>query len=421
MKPANFSDLNKLFTAKNLAWLAIFFTPAYFLKLYFFSLPFNFLELLIILNLIALVVEKNHPRLIFNSIPKKYLLLIPLLILGLLVSMAINYNFRPGLGIIKSWFIFPLILAFIVKTEFSEKKSSVLSAIFLSALAVSIIGIIYIFIGRTTFDGRLSAFYPSPNYLAMFLAPGIIIGVSCIMYHVSCIKNFKFESASWRTNLKLFFFIASFSIILFSFYLTYSYAAWISAATSIALVAIIEKINKKNFLQIASFRLLTLIMAIFVLAAIQWNNPKFQDLITLNERSSLASRVMIWKSAAKMAADNPVFGIGPGSFQNKYLEYQKYFPPYLEWAVPQPHNLYLAFWLQAGILGLLSFVFIMFAWLKDLIKKIRLGGDYELKIILAIMIYILLHGLVDTTYWKNDLAVIFWTVFVLGAAEKSND
>ena len=27
-------------------------------------------------------------------------------------------------------------------------------------------------------------------------------------------------------------------------------------------------------------------------------------------------------------------------------EYQKHFPPYLEWAVPQPHNLYLAFWLQ---------------------------------------------------------------------------
>jgi len=28
--------------------------------------------------------------------------------------------------------------------------------------------------------------------------------------------------------------------------------------------------------------------------------------------------------------------------------------------------------------------------------------------------YILIHGLVDTTYWKNDLSIIFWLVIVLG-------
>ena len=26
------------------------------------------------------------------------------------------------------------------------------------------------------------------------------------------------------------------------------------------------------------------------------------------------------------------------------------------------------------------------------------------------MIYILIHGLVDTTYWRNDLAVVFWMI-----------
>ncbi len=32
---------------------------------------------------------------------------------------------------------------------------------------------------------------------------------------------------------------------------------------------------------------------------------------------------------------------------------------------------------------------------------------------LAIMLYILLHGLVDTTYFKNDLAVVFWMCFLV--------
>lgn len=26
------------------------------------------------------------------------------------------------------------------------------------------------------------------------------------------------------------------------------------------------------------------------------------------------------------------------------------------------------------------------------------------------MIYALVHGLVDTTYWKNDLALMFWLI-----------
>lgn len=32
---------------------------------------------------------------------------------------------------------------------------------------------------------------------------------------------------------------------------------------------------------------------------------------------------------------------------------------------------------------------------------------------LGIMFYFLLHGLVDTTYFKNDLAVIFWLNFMM--------
>ena len=38
------------------------------------------------------------------------------------------------------------------------------------------------------------------------------------------------------------------------------------------------------------------------------------------------------------------------------------------------------------------------------------------------MIYILVHGLVDTTYWRNDLAFLFWAIIVanLYLAEAKN-
>jgi len=126
---------------------------------------------------------------------------------------------------------------------------------------------------------------------------------------------------------------------------------------------------------------------------------------------------MIWKSAGKILEDHPLWGSGPGNFQIKYLEYQKYFPPYLEWAVPQPHNLYLAFWLQTGILGIVGFLVLIAKWIKNVIRIIKnhQNGNLQIASVLAgIMLYILIHGIADTTYWKNDLALIFWTIFSLG-------
>ena len=129
----------------------------------------------------------------------------------------------------------------------------------------------------------------------------------------------------------------------------------------------------------------------------------------LGERSSLASRLAIWKSAGLMAEKNPLFGIGPGNFQEKYLEYQKYFPPYLEWSAPQPHNIFLAFWLESGLVGLIGFIILLVYFFRDNKKAIENNLDLGI-LFLAIMIYVLIHGLVDTTYWRNDLAVVFWVV-----------
>jgi len=114
-----------------------------------------------------------------------------------------------------------------------------------------------------------------------------------------------------------------------------------------------------------------------------------------------------------MLKNNFIFGIGPGNFQNKYLEYQKYFPPYLEWAVPEPHNIYLAFWLQSGIIGFTGFIILIFSWLKKITKEIlnNQKNSHILAVSLGIMTYILIHGIFDTTYWKNDLSLVFWIIF----------
>ncbi|MCK4525454.1 MAG: O-antigen ligase family protein, partial [Candidatus Andersenbacteria bacterium] len=134
---------------------------------------------------------------------------------------------------------------------------------------------------------------------------------------------------------------------------------------------------------------------------------KFDQIINSGSRSSFHSRLMIWNSAGEIIKDNPLFGIGPGTFQETYLSYaEKFDEPYLEWAVPQPHNVFLAFYLQTGLIGFVGFVLILI-WFFNCRNR-AMPCFYN--IINALMIYILIHGLVDTTYWKNDLALMFWLI-----------
>ena len=122
---------------------------------------------------------------------------------------------------------------------------------------------------------------------------------------------------------------------------------------------------------------------------------------------------MIWQASKKMIENNFVFGIGPGNFQKTYLEYQKFYPPYLEWAVPHPNNLYLAWWLYGGILGVVGFLGLVFFFLRDVLEKSKKEPRQVLFVALGIMLVILSHGIFDTTYFKNDLAIIFWLNFLV--------
>ena len=124
---------------------------------------------------------------------------------------------------------------------------------------------------------------------------------------------------------------------------------------------------------------------------------------------------MIWRAAGKILEDHWILGIGPGNFQTEYLAYQKYFPPYLEWAVPHPQNVYLTFWLYGGILGMLGFLGTLYFYFAEIFGKIKsASGNAPLYLVsFGIMFYFLLHGLVDTTIFKNDLAVVFWLNFLV--------
>jgi O-antigen ligase len=355
-----------------------------------------------------------------------------LLFLGLTISTFNSSDTRTSLGIFKGWFVDPF-LFFIVFVSVIKKEKHIISALknwIFSGVAVSLISIFYLLNNDLTFDGRLKAFFLSPNHLAMYISPVFLILLFFLLNGLSFPRR-RESIATINNSLRIVQNIKKISniqypifliIIFVPLYFTYSYGAFLGIFAAIIYLLIFRTkstralwnpiLNIKPACRTGRYLILLIIISIFIIFI---SLGKFDQVINSNERSSFHSRLMIWNASVEIIKDNPFFGIGPGTFQNVYLSYaEKFDKQYLEWAVPQPHNIFLAFYLQTGFIGFIGFILILF-WFFNGRRSRALGTMSPTSNIIniitnALIIYILIHGFIDTTYWKNDLSLMFWLV-----------
>lgn len=322
-----------------------------------------------------------------------------LFLTGAVFSLLSNPLALTGLGMLKTWFVFPMLMAWLLfQMQPSAQERELLLRIWLFTISLTALSAIsYIFFGFLTYDGRLAAWFGSPNYLAIFSAPGILIASRALLKALVR-KN------EWK---EMVFPLASLAVLLTALFFTRSHGVWLGVLAGLVVMIAHSSLSKKTFLKILG----AVILITGTFFFLEYDHSKWQSIVSGEERSSLASRVMIWQSAAKMLEGQPIFGIGLGRFQEVYLEYQKYFPPYLEWAVPQPHNIMLAVWLQTGILGLIGFSLLIGRAIVLLLQN----KNRESALLLGILALYLIYGLFDTPYFKTDLAFSFWLLisFVL--------
>jgi O-antigen ligase len=395
--------MRKIENLKKLFLLTIACMPLYLVRIVVFGVPSNVFEILALLTIILTILLKKKLILKeFFLLPKIFFFSIALIIVGLLFSIFFNNDHRTGFGILKGWFLIPLLFSFSFYAVFdsAEDIKKIFGSIYFSTVLVGVTAIVYKILGVETYDHRLTGFYSSPNYLAMYLAPGIFFGIYFLTR--SLLKNCFAKSTLFYSLTLLLIFVP--------FYYTYSYSAWLALIVSLAATTFALKPSKKMLLWTASFSILCALALFFS----QANTQKFSAITNLSARSSFASRLMIWNASLLLIEKHPFVGIGPGNFQAAYLAVQPEFTPYLEWSVPQPHNILLAFWLQAGLLGLLGFLGLLFFIFNTLWKLFdnKKSAAFAAPLF-GFFVYTALHGLFDTTYWKNDLAVLFWLCFFL--------
>lgn len=359
-------------------YLVILGLPLYLVRFRLFGLPTNLLEIIIyilFLGWFLFLRQVDKP-----IVPRNYWWPLALILTGLTLATIFSINLRVSAGIWKGWFIDPF-LFLVVLTATLKKAKAIKGAwetLFLSGLLVAIISLVYLVLGKLGPSGRLQAFFNSPNYLAIFLSPALIWGVLRLK-----------EDEGIKRLVRVIALLVLLVVIL----LTQSYGAWLGLLIVIATSVIIflfKNGRKKEALLALGLTLLIIITLLSLKIAI--NNQG---------RISVEARLLIWQESFKLLKTKFLIGIGPGTFDS-------YFLPYPEWQVPQPHNLYLAFALQTGLLGLVGFIWLLFAFFKDCFRKIKKANQSIQLSLMLIMVYFLAHGLVDTTYWKNDLALIFW-------------
>jgi len=379
-------------------YLIIFCLPLYLIRFEFFKIPTTVLELLIYVLFVLWLVNRGYKGL-WTALKHERLLIwgILLLLLGVSVATLFSWNLRLSAGIWKAWFINPILFfAVFITVIKKENIKKVFNSLIFSGLVVAIISLVYLICGNLNYQGRLQGIFNSPNYLAMYLAPCLLIIMMSLFIKIQSQKDtrqrpseaLRSVSASpltMRLGLREVFLTIEFLIILIVLFFTKSFGTLFGLIGVISFGLIVYS-YQKNKKKIALSVLVLGFALIFIFGL--W---KIQSLEGLK---SFDARFVIWGKAIDVFLENPLTGIGPGTFES-------YFPPYPKWGVPQPHNIFLAFLIQTGLVGFIGFILILIWFYKNNAKNLAL---------LCLMTYILAHGLVDTTYWKNDLSIMFWII-----------
>lgn len=403
-------------TWKNSKWgvyLICALLPTYLIRFEILGLPLTLLEVMIwLLFVIWLIKLKYNPwqalkgifnkERRYNAVPK--ILHWPAIIFLLASALAVfvSPDLNAALGIWKAYFIeallFFLVFVYTIKTD--TEIRNVIKALGLTALAIGIFALIQKLTGalidnpfwQAEATRRITTIFGYPNANALFAAPVLILTIT----------NWFKEKKSWWLLFNSVVIIFSFLTILWA-----KSAGGILAVGLGILAALI--IYKKTRLATLVVILLFSIFSFFSPAIKTFIKQSYIDSkqIYLNDApTDLQLRTSQWHESLQMLKDRPWLGAGLAGYQetvkpyhlNRHVEIFLY-----------PHNLILNFWSEIGLLGLVSFIWIVVVFFLILAKNKT--ADLCLKItLISAMIALLAHGLVDAPYFKNDLSILFWVI-----------
>lgn len=384
--------------------------PSYLLRFHIGPVPSTVLEAMALI-LFALWFWKKRKNVAIKKYLKAYpvaFILIGLIIVSSTIAIFIAPDFMAALGIWKAYFIEPILLS-VVTVDLIRSKNDfkkIIAAFAITCFYISIIAIyqkltawnIPVAIWRPEESRRVTFFFNSPNAIGLLLGPMVVLVFAWLQINI---KNL-YQKFHHREFLIALVKLTAVILGLLSIQFAVSRAALVATLLSMGMILFFTW-SKKWIITCA-------IVLVALLTGITPLNQKIWDLATFQVNSGQL-RKLLYESTGRMIEDNFIFGVGLAGFGPSYEKYKN--PLHTEELI-YPHNYFLNFWVEIGLLGMIAMtlVVIYYFWLlknkpqDQFFSLLRLG-------LLAAMIEILIHGMVDAPYFKNDLAMLFWILLSL--------
>ncbi|MBU6447291.1 O-antigen ligase family protein [Patescibacteria group bacterium] len=381
--------------------LAALFTaaPLYVLRFTFAGLPLNALEILIPIFLLVFFIRLAKNRQtgefirVLKAQPKINYVLISLLAVASIISFIISPDHHRALGLLGAFFIEPMLVYFPALYIFSDSKNRDRFAkwLFIVIGIVSAYAIVQYFTlaglpkqwwGNSMEPKRALSVFEYPNAYALYLAPILAFLLPFI---------FQKNTSKWYK--------VAYIIGLLGLLLSLSRGGWLGLGVAAAFFAFFlsNRTAKKYLLGFA-------LGAVIIIAAVP--NLRYRVILPFVGEKSTVSRYSLWHTADKMIKSSPLMGKGLYGFQTDFNQYNT--DPNLQ-PINFPHNIFLNFWVETGLLGLISFTGICIVAFIRSWKTKTLAATGLMLFLLAIFV----HGQVDAPYLKNDLALIFWIILAM--------
>ncbi len=406
--------------------LTIIMLPTYLFRADLFGIPITFLELCILTTflgyLIKLITEKQLKK-TYNLQPTTYNLKWPvtLIIVAATISVLISPDLQGAGGLWKAYFIEPILFFLVVIKVWPEAKNQkiILWSLGISTLIISLLAIFQKFTGFGIAQAgwiapesrRVTSIFTSPNAVGLYLGPIVAIYLGWIMSEIRNCKNIKFCVS---TILKLLIILPALLAIFF----TVSQGTAIGLATAVVFLAFFACPPKPEGRRWGwnkkwTSGVIAILLVIILIVPIA--REKMLPIITLQDTSGQNRIELAILAVDHLTKNIQNFILGAGILGFDQIQDQMRDPLKIE-DLLYPHNIILNFWLELGMLGLIAFIWLIIKFFKKGFKTYSLQPTpYNLLTlgIMAGMVTIIVHGLVDVPYFKNDLAVLFWILIAL--------
>lgn len=381
------------------AAVIIALAPTYLLRFKLFFVPTTFLEVAIYIVFAVWLIRLIQRRVVLTPLKGFWAWFLPLWLVIGVVAAYFSPDVVAALGIWKAYF-FDAVLFFMVFITTITTRQQLNRAFWLAgsiALAVALVAV-WQALGLLPSSEpwidqsppRVSSVFEYPNALGLFVAPLVslflpaALGVGLLSYR----RRFAWGVVIGGTLATV---------------LAISQGAWLGIAAAL-LVAALFSPHRRRWLT-------TLLIIAIVVLLLPATRQSVVELATLSDTSGDV-RLRLWQGTIALLQDRPLVGAGLTGFPELYDVYRD--AAHVELLL-YPHNIILNFWVTLGLAGLAAVIVLLVRFFYGLrrptadpwLESIRIG-------LVAAMVALLIHGLVDVPYFKNDLAIVFW--YVIGCA-----